>query len=138
MSELTQNPLLAIVLYKRKLKEAIKPLTSTDIEGIIAKLTEALNAKRDEESLIEQENAARRETLETIKQLLSEHDLTADDLLEAGFVKKSKSAKPPKPPKYEFDNGLGNVVTWNGAGRMPKAIKSALESGKSLEDLLIK
>jgi DNA-binding protein H-NS len=138
MSELTQNPLLAIVLFKRKLKDAVKSLTSADIEGIITKLTEVRDLKKDEESQKEQQNAARMETLKTIKAMLTEHDLTADDLLGHGVTKKVKVAKTAKPPKYEFTDNSGKHVTWSGAGRIPNVIKRALENGKTLEDLLIK
>ena len=49
-----------------------------------------------------------------------------------------KRKRAPKPPKYEFKDENGELKTWTGQGRMPKALQNALDNGRALEEFLIK
>jgi DNA-binding protein H-NS len=46
-------------------------------------------------------------------------------------ARKARQERPPSPVKYR--DGAGN--TWSGRGKRPQWFKSALESGKTLEEL---
>ncbi|MBS8225931.1 H-NS histone family protein [Vannielia litorea] len=50
--------------------------------------------------------------------------------------KKRKDAGKPTSPKYKHPDNP--AVTWSGRGRKPAWIKEGLESGKSLEEYLIR
>lgn len=70
-----------------------------------------------------------------IKQAMEDYEITVEDL-----VKKSRSAKKSSgaprasvAPKYQLDD-----KTWTGRGKQPKWVAEALETGLTLEDLLIK
>lgn len=143
MTSFTENELLSLVLSKRKLKSALKGLTSKDLDSVVSILeseSEKLKVKEQEQ---EQKLAQRRETLDQIRELLQENSLTPEDLLmldggdKQKSPKKPKEAKPPLPPKYHYTGENGEVVTWSGAGRMPKVIKNAVDSGVDLNSMLI-
>lgn len=94
-------------------------------------------------------------TIKEIKRLISVFDLTASDLgldlkRQAGGSKglggtkstlgasskrrvKKTDRRKTVPPKYRDENGN----TWTGRGKSPRWVSLALESGKSLESLLI-
>jgi DNA-binding protein H-NS len=48
-------------------------------------------------------------------------------------ARKARQARPPSPVKYR--DGAGN--TWSGRGKRPQWFKSALEAGKTLEELSV-
>ncbi len=53
-------------------------------------------------------------------------------------VTTSKPTRKKRPAKYEYQDENGDQKTWTGQGRMPKPIKSALDSNKAtLEDYKI-
>ena len=49
----------------------------------------------------------------------------------------SSTQKETKPAVQKYANPADNSQTWSGRGRQPKWVVSALESGKTLEDLTI-
>ncbi len=51
----------------------------------------------------------------------------------AGRKASARKAKQPAPAKYRDEAGN----TWSGRGKRPQWFKSALESGKTLEDLSV-
>lgn len=51
---------------------------------------------------------------------------------------KVKAKRAPRPAKYKYTDESGQEKFWTGQGRTPSAIKTGLESGKSLDDFLIK
>ncbi|WP_259677923.1 H-NS family nucleoid-associated regulatory protein, partial [Klebsiella pneumoniae] len=62
----------------------------------------------------------------------------AELLLAVGSTKpKTKSTRTPRPAKYKYTDDNGNEQTWTGQGRTPKAIATAIEAGKTLEDFAI-
>lgn len=75
---------------------------------------------------------AAREELETRARELG---FSAADLFGSNATSNPKSAKKPSEPKYSHPENPEK--TWTGRGRQPDWIKSHLDNGKSLDDLLI-
>ena len=51
--------------------------------------------------------------------------------------KKVKQKRPSRPAKYQYKDENGQVKTWTGQGRTPKAIQVQLDAGKSLDSFKI-
>ena len=79
-----------------------------------------------------------------IREAIEYYGLTASDLglgargtaaakgpRKPGRKASTRKARPPSPVKYRDEAGN----TWSGRGKRPQWFKSALESGKTLEDL---
>ncbi|MBD3703593.1 H-NS histone family protein [Klebsiella pneumoniae] len=94
---------------------------------------------REEEQAILKEQEQRQAKLEAFRQKLLEDGIDpAELLLAVGSTKpKTKSTRTPRPAKYKYTDDNGNEQTWTGQGRTPKAIATAIEAGKTLEDFAI-
>ncbi len=96
----------------------------------------AKQAAELEKQLQEARRVERAGVIAQIKNLLTQHGLTVEDLgLKGGVVaKKSSAAGRSVEPKYRNkDTG----ETWSGRGLKPKWVNAALAQGKSLDDLKI-
>lgn len=104
---------------------------SKELQEKIDKATrelELLQAQAAEET-----RKAAQEAIDTIKKLIKEHELTAQDL---GFsIPTAKSGAKPSVQKAKY--AMGDKL-WSGRGRKPKCIEEHLQQGGKLEDLLIK
>ncbi len=85
------------------------------------------------------EQEARQEKLEALRKMMEEEGINPEELLGSFSGKSSakKKSREPRPAKYKFTDENGEVKTWTGQGRTPKALAEQLASGKSLEDFLI-
>ncbi|WP_420859981.1 H-NS family nucleoid-associated regulatory protein [Marivivens marinus] len=79
------------------------------------------------------EQRKRDEALNAAKAIASEHGYNLEDLMGDGPTKKSKSKAAPKYAHRE-----NPALSWTGRGRKPAWVIEHLESGKSLDELLIK
>ena len=77
-----------------------------------------------EQNIIEERAKFRAEVQARSKEL----GLTAADLF-------PPEPRPKAPPKYQ--NPIDPKDTWSGKGKTPNWVKAALDSGKTLDDLLI-
>lgn len=91
--------------------------TSAELEAQIEKLQGELKIKRNEELST---------AIAQIKDLMSQHGITVDDL--QGVTKKARKTSPPKA-KYR-DPASGNE--WSGRGRSPKWL-----DGKNKDDFAV-
>ena len=79
------------------------------------------------------EQRKRDEALNAAKAIASEHGFKLEDLMGDAPSKKTKTKAAPK-----YCHPENPALTWTGRGRKPVWIIEHLESGKSLDDLLIK
>lgn len=107
----------------------------------MATIDELIKQRAEIERQIQQlKDSSRNEAIATIRQLMADNNLTAEDISSARSVsKKTTGGSATKgssvAPKYQ-DPATGK--TWTGRGLKPKWVQEALQNGKSLEDLTIK
>ena len=122
----------------RSLRNLARDLTLEQLENINQKLQLVISEKREEAELLERQTEERKARIEKYKTLLIQDEITAEELAEIlgekTFVKKKREARPAK---YQYTDENGQVKTWTGQGRTPKAIQAALDAGKSLESFAI-
>lgn len=122
----------------RSLRNLARDLTLEQLENINQKLQLVMAEKREEAELLERQTEERKARIEKYKTLLIQDEITAEELTEIlgekTFVKKKREARPAK---YQYTDENGQVKTWTGQGRTPKAIQAALDAGKSLESFAI-
>ncbi|SDB07579.1 DNA-binding protein H-NS [Pseudidiomarina indica] len=132
---------LKILLHERRLKAAVKGLTIAELEAVKEKLERIIDDRREEEAEMLKMEEEKLRKVEEVKRLMDElgvglTELVGEDVTPA--VASTTRKRAPKPPKYAIIDAHGERITWTGQGRMPNALKAAIESGKSLEDFLIK
>lgn len=82
--------------------------------------------------LKKRDKALRQELRKKVQQMVEDAGYSLDDVLTTG---KPKAPATKTAPKY--CNPADADATWTGRGRKPLWVLAALESGKSLDDLLI-
>ncbi|MEI7348114.1 H-NS family nucleoid-associated regulatory protein [Dickeya chrysanthemi] len=129
---------LKILNNIRTLRAQARETDLATLEEMLEKLTAIVEDRREEESSAQEQNAERQAKIEALRAKLMEDGIDPSELLDAGVTSKTAKAKrTPRPAKYKYTDENSNEQTWTGQGRTPKAIKEALDDGKSLEDFAI-
>ena len=86
-----------------------------------------------EQEIKDFENRKRIEALDAIKEIASQHGYKIEDFIGFGAEGKPKNKLPAK-----YAHPENCELTWAGRGRKPLWLVAQLESGRSMEELLIK
>lgn len=133
---------IKILTHERRLKASTKELSVSELEEVEKKLLNVIAARKKEEEEEKAEQRLKQEKIEEFKKAMADAGIGISDILENEIggepLKATKKKRAPKPPKYAFTDEQGERATWTGQGRMPKALKKALEQGHRLEEYLIK
>ncbi|MDY4379102.1 H-NS family nucleoid-associated regulatory protein [Pectobacterium brasiliense] len=122
----------------RTLRAQARETDLATLEEMLEKLTVIVEERREEETKVQQEQAERLAKIEALRAKLLEDGIDPAELLgSVSATKSTKSKRAPRPAKYKYVDENGSEKLWTGQGRTPKAIKEALENGKSLEDFAI-
>ncbi|MBA0219798.1 H-NS histone family protein [Pectobacterium brasiliense] len=122
----------------RTLRAQARETDLATLEEMLEKLTVIVEDRREEEASTQQQNAERQAKIEALRAQLLEDGIDPSELLgSASATKSAKSKREPRPAKYKYVDENGSEKLWTGQGRTPKAIKEALDNGKSLEDFAI-
>ncbi|MDO5642626.1 MAG: H-NS histone family protein [Paracoccus sp. (in: a-proteobacteria)] len=78
------------------------------------------------------EERKRREAIAALEEAAREHGFSLNELTGGKTTRRSVGAAAPK-----YANPADKSQTWTGRGRRPQWVLSALESGKSMDDLEI-
>lgn len=104
--------------------------------GYIDLTTFSVDELGDLRARIDQEIEARKvkeKALEEIIEFAKQRGLSLDEL---GFSS-SKKPQGSKPVASKYRNPEDPSMTWTGRGKRPKWVQAALDSGKTLDDLMI-
>jgi DNA-binding protein H-NS len=129
------NELLRIISHSRRLKSAVKELSTEQLEDIKNKLQTIIEERVIEEAAEKLENQERIEKIKKYRELLAADGINPDELAEISLDRPGK--RNPRQPKYEVWNEVGERITWTGQGRMPNVFKARIDSGESLDTFLI-
>ncbi|GKW13749.1 DNA-binding protein [Pectobacterium carotovorum subsp. carotovorum] len=122
----------------RTLRAQARETDLATLEEMLEKLTVIVEERREEEAKVQQEQAERLAKIEALRAKLLEDGIDPAELLgSVSATKSTKSKRAPRPAKYKYTDENGNEKLWTGQGRTPKAIKEALDNGKTLEDFEI-
>lgn len=123
----------------RSLRAAMRELTLEQAENTLEKFVAVIEEKREEEKAIQQAETERKERLAKYKELIKQEGITIEELREIfnEIPSPSRQKRGQRPAKYQFTDETGQIKTWTGQGRTPRAIQAALNSGKSLSDFEI-
>ena len=119
---------------KNSLRKQCQELAVSEIEKVIADLTDILDDKQSAEAAERQAEAAKVAKIEAIRKTMEESGLDLSDLMESVDV----SPKKKVAPKYRIVDAEGTTHEWSGRGRTPLAFQQFFDSGKTREDCLIK
>ena len=135
------NEFTRVLRNLRTLRNLTRELTISQLESAVEKLQEIIKEKYETAEQHQREVQERKDRIKKYKELLKQDGITAADLAEIlGDAKQSKKVKqkrPSRPAKYQYKDENGQVKTWTGQGRTPKAIQTKLDKGKSLSDFEI-
>lgn len=131
-----------ILNHLRRLKANTKDMSSDELSEARDKLDQVIQERREEERKAEEELKAKRVEIERIRREMEAAGVDISDLApelqEVVPNKKTGRKRAPLPAKYEYWVN-GERHTWTGQGRMPKAMREAIEAGsKTKDDFLIK
>lgn len=138
MPEIKKSALLNIRSLRAFTREEF---TLQELEELLEKLTTVVSERKEVEEQELAEQAEREAKLAEYAKMIAKDGIDLEDLIAAmnGSEAKTKSRKKrqPRPAKYEYMLD-GELKTWTGQGRTPSAIQDALDSGKSIDEFLIK
>ncbi|HBO37089.1 MAG TPA: DNA-binding protein H-NS-like protein [Pasteurellaceae bacterium] len=122
----------------RTLRNTTRELTIEQLENVVEKLQLVISEKRDAVEQRQREEQERKDRIKKYKELLKKDGITPAELAEILSDKtKAKKKRDARPAKYKYTDENGQVKTWTGQGRTPKAIQTALNSGKKLSSFKI-
>lgn len=121
----------------RVIRAAAREMGYEIMEEIREKLCAVVDDMREEHHARSREDAERKEKLEKYRQMLLNDGIDPGELAGEITTGKTKTKRPPRPPRYRYTDAEGNERTWTGQGRTPAAMAEALEKGQRIEDFLI-
>lgn len=122
----------------RTLRAQARDITLSELEELLDKLTVVVEELRQDSQAAEAAGKEKAEKLAKYREMLLQDGIDPEELLTAGKSEgKVKAKRAPRPAKYKYTDENGQEKHWTGQGRTPSAIKTGLESGKSLDDFLI-
>lgn len=135
------NEFTRVLRNLRTLRNLTRELTISQLESAVEKLQEIIKEKYETAEQHQREVQERKDRIKKYKELLKQDGITAADLAEilgdTKQPKKVKQKRPARPAKYQYKDENGQVKTWTGQGRTPKAIQVQLDAGKSLDSFKI-
>lgn len=127
---------IEILLHERRLKTYTSELSLEELSEAIQKLTRVFEQRQKEASEKELAAQRKRQHIEEIQRFIKDNGLDPADVvseLGGGTAHGSRSSKSAQA-KYACTDEYGNVVTWSGKGRRPKAFNDKIEAGAKIED----
>ncbi len=132
---------LAVLKSKTKLRTLFKNVHIEDVENVLSRVQAVLEEKKEE---VEQQAAAqqeKQEQLQTIIQLMKEHNISPEDLNDTLAGKSTtRKRRDVQRMTFRYETNEGNEIIWEGsnAGRIPADFAAYLErTGKKRLDCVV-
>lgn len=136
------NDLLKSLNNIRTLRVISKNYPNEILKDILTKLQVVVSERQQDSKTKLLRDNERNQKLEKYRELLLAEGINIEELVvkdnHCHIDNKTEKMHILKTAKYHFINRDGKFQTWTGQGRMPTALKKALErEGKRLDDFLI-
>jgi DNA-binding protein H-NS len=130
---------LKLVSNRNSLKSLVKSFYMDELKKFSSNLTIIIEQRERQEKELKEKNMEKIHKIEEIKVLLSEQNLSIDDLIGNPLHHISKPIKVKKklPPKYRLVDLDGTTHEWTGRGIAPKVFQKHFDRGHSKESCLI-
>ncbi|MEH6470753.1 MAG: H-NS histone family protein [Halopseudomonas sp.] len=131
------SDILNVLTRKTSLRKACKELSASELEKLFENLSDLINERKQEEAAIEAERAQKQASIDAIKKQMADNGVDLNDLLATLEAAPAAKPKGTVKPKYQIEDGEGNILQWTGRGRTPKLFQQYFDQGGSKEDCLI-
>ena len=121
---------------KTRIRSLFKDVHVEDLERIISRMNDVLTEKQNARDKEDEKRQAKLESIEAIKQIMSDRGVSLDDLgaLEVEAPKKRRNIQKYT---FEYQTEAGDTIQWEGAttGRLPRDFQAYLDkTGKKRLD----
>lgn len=120
----------------RSLRVFVRELELNEMLEIQSKLNSVIDENLEAAKEKEQEQLEKEKKIADYLEMMQADGIAISDFVGIQSETKQKAKREPKPPKYKFDAD-GEVKTWTGQGRTPKALQALLDNGHTLNEFLI-
>ena len=130
---------LKLVSNRNSLKSLVKSFYMDELEKFSSNLTIIIEQREHKEKELKEKNKEKIQKIEEIKVLLSEQNLSIDDLIgnPSHHISKPIKVKKKLPPKYRLVDLDGTTHEWTGRGITPKVFQQHFDRGHSKKSCLI-
>ncbi len=122
------------LLRKNSLRKQCQSVGVDEIEKVIADLTDILEERRAEEAALREQNRAKLEAIEAIRQKMREAGIALDEL--TGIAESAPKSRKEVKAKYQITDANGEKHTWTGRGRTPSVFAEYMASRGITKDQL--
>ena len=130
---------LKLVLNRNSLKSLVKDFYMDELKKFSSNLEIIIGQRENQEKELSKKYKEKIQKIEEIKSLLSEQNLSVDDLIGNPLhcISKPIKAKKKLPPKYRLIDLDGAIHEWTGRGITPKVFQQHFNRGHTKESCLI-
>lgn len=118
---------------KNSLRKQCQELAVSEIEKVIADLTDIMESKRADEVAEREAVEQKLAKIEAIRKEMESAGLDMSDLMDTVEV----SSRKKVAPKYRIVDENGEEHEWSGRGRTPLVFQKFFDAGNSRDDCLI-
>lgn len=122
------------LLRKNSLRKQCQSVGADEIEKVIADLTDILEERRAEEAALLEQNRAKLEAIEAIRQKMREAGIALDEL--TGITESAPKSRKEVKAKYQITDASGQTHAWTGRGRTPAVFADYMASRGITKDQL--
>jgi len=130
---------LKLVTNRNSLKSLVKDFYIDELQKLLLNVEVIIKQRKNKEDELKEKYEQKLQKIEEIKSLLSEQNLSVDDLIGDSLRHISKPIKTKKKilPKYRLIDLDGVTYEWTGRGMAPRVFQKHFDRGHSKESCLI-
>jgi len=130
---------IKLATNRNSLKSLVKDFHMDELRKFSSNLAIIIEQREKKEGELREKNKQKIQKIKEIKSLLSEQNLSVNDLIDDSlhYISKPIKAKKKLPPKYRLVDLDGASHEWTGRGITPKVFQQYFDLGHSKESCLI-